>query len=311
MPSPAHLTAALLVLAGASAGAETLTLRDGETFDGGYAGTRDLAILGGVSIDVYNPEANYDGLTVTMADADPVDMSALLRFNVTAVPTDATVTSAALVLEVTNDTPDSYFVYEAQRRWLAGEATWKLARAGVPWATPGAHDETTDRGTSVLATLTGAIGSRTFPLNAAGVAVVQKWVNDPALNLGLVIQNYAAATGDAIAFASNQASTPRLPADAARRLQRVDHRRVPQRRLAERRLRGQLRHHHRQRPPPRWERQWLRPQRRPEPSLHRADRVRRERGAHRLDGHRGQLEGARARPHVVHILGLRPVTALG
>ncbi len=45
----------------------------------------------------------------------------------------------------------------------------------------------------------------TITLNAAGIAVVQKWVNNPATNFGFTIQNYA--NSDAFVFDSREAST--------------------------------------------------------------------------------------------------------
>jgi hypothetical protein len=50
-------------------------------------------------------------------------------------------------------------------------------------------------------------------LNAAGLSLVQSWINDPASNFGIIIQNYSAAP-DSIEFASreatNKAARPKL-----------------------------------------------------------------------------------------------------
>jgi hypothetical protein len=56
-------------------------------------------------------------------------------------------------------------------------------------------------------------GRRTFSLNAAGIALVQAWVNSPATNRGIVVQDYTSAT-DGLDFSSRETGTranrPRL-----------------------------------------------------------------------------------------------------
>ena len=72
------------------------------------------------------------------------------------------------------------------------------------WSVAGAQ-AALDRGTTVLGTLTAsAKGKLTITLNAAGIAVVQKWVNNPAVNFGFAIQNYNNA--NAVVFDSREAT---------------------------------------------------------------------------------------------------------
>jgi hypothetical protein len=101
----------------------------------------------------------------------------------------------ALSFDVTNGTVDSYEIYEAKRPWDENQATWNAASAGQNWQTPGAQGAN-DRGSTVLGVLTGGAGAKTFNLNAAGMAVVQKWIDNPATNFGFVIQDYSASSDD-------------------------------------------------------------------------------------------------------------------
>jgi hypothetical protein len=71
-----------------------------------------------------------------------------------------------------------------------------------------------DASTTVLGAVTAtASGLATVDLNAAGVQVVQAWVNDPAANFGLLLADYTAAT-DLVVFTSREgnvaANRPRL-----------------------------------------------------------------------------------------------------
>ena len=76
-----------------------------------------------------------------------------------------------------------------EQSWEESEATWKLARNGVPWQQGGARGEQDAAPSRVLATIAPSLnGWSTFPLNDAGVALVQQWVLAPVTNHGLGIQ---------------------------------------------------------------------------------------------------------------------------
>ena len=51
-----------------------------------------------------------------------------------------------------------------------------------------------------------ATGIRNVVLNAAGLAVVQGWVNNPATNFGFILQDYANTTDDDLVFSSKEAT---------------------------------------------------------------------------------------------------------
>ena len=69
------------------------------------------------------------------------------------------------------------------------------------------HKVHSDRGSTVLGTVTAtATGIRNIVLNAAGLAVVQGWINNPATNFGFVIQDYDNANKDDLVFSSREAT---------------------------------------------------------------------------------------------------------
>ncbi|MEX0611317.1 MAG: DNRLRE domain-containing protein, partial [Pirellulales bacterium] len=83
-----------------------------------YAGTRDTKIVGG------KPTTNYGTVTAFDVDGSP-DIAALLKWDVSAIPTDSIVVSAAIELNVTNATKHNYEVYALQRAWDELSATWQ------------------------------------------------------------------------------------------------------------------------------------------------------------------------------------------
>ncbi|HEX2869635.1 MAG TPA: DNRLRE domain-containing protein [Polyangiaceae bacterium] len=163
-----------------------------------YAGSTDATIRQA------SATSNSGSTTKLEADGDDgsgVDLSALLRWTLTGVPTDATVTAASITLQVTNSSSNTYNLYAVSRSWNEAQVTWNNAATGSAWATPGALGAS-DRG-AVVGSVTGSTGSRTITLNAAGIAMVQGWVS--GANNGVIIAS--ASNTDGIDFASSEAST--------------------------------------------------------------------------------------------------------
>jgi hypothetical protein len=138
-------------------------------------------------------------------DGSP-DYTSLISWDIRSIPPTAVVESAQIQLQITDKSTHSYPLYAVRRAWEEQQATWRLARQGVSWATAGAQNAA-DRDSTPIGTLTAPrTGPATITLNSAGVSLVQSWIENPALNFGIIIQNYTSAT-DGIDFASRESST--------------------------------------------------------------------------------------------------------
>lgn len=180
--------------------AVTVSFRNGSLPTSSYAGTDDATIRQA------SPSTNYGSVTSCEADGDDgngVDKSCLLRWTLSGIPAGSTVQSASITLRVTGSSANTYTFYSALKPWVETQATWQNAATSLPWSTPGALG-TTDRG-AAIGTLTGSTGSRTVTFNAAGITLVQSWVNDAATNRGIVLAN--ASNTDGLDLASSETST--------------------------------------------------------------------------------------------------------
>lgn len=164
----------------------------------GYDGTSDASIreASANANDGSSSSCEADGV-----DASGKDRSCLVRWDVSSIPTGSTITSASLTFRVTNATTNTYSIYGTKRGWQEASVSWNQAASGSPWQTPGATGSD-DRG-EVVGSLTGS-GSRTVALNAAGVALVQSWVNG-GTNAGLILAS--SSNSDGIAVASSEHAT--------------------------------------------------------------------------------------------------------
>lgn len=153
-----------------------------------YAGTRDTYISS------KSTNTNYGDFTEIWIDGSP-DYATLLKWDISAIPVGSIVNSATIELYVTNTSSGTYEVYTLQRAWDELSATWQQYAAGQNWATAGATNNS-DRSPTVLGSVSpSSMGTYVITLNAAGVAAVQAWINDPSANHGLLIQDYGISSG--------------------------------------------------------------------------------------------------------------------
>jgi hypothetical protein len=176
------------------------SFQDGVSPTVSYVGTRDTYI------DVDNPDMNYGGDSVmTLAsDGDP-DQAAILRWDISSISAGSTVQAASITLGVTNPSRDTYELYEMKRDWVETEATWSDYSTGNPWQHPGAR-AASDRGEDVLGAISASsTGLYVINLNGGGVGLIQRWVDDPSTNHGVIIADYG--EGDGVQFDSRHTST--------------------------------------------------------------------------------------------------------
>ncbi len=156
---------------------DTVTLQDGF---GQYEGTRDTFI------SQWDPDANQGGASTIQVRSNEV-LSALLRFDLEALPDHARIKRATLSLfavDRTNPQGISMWVYTLQRPWEERQATWRLARDGEPWTKPGASGPG-DRSAFPFAS---AVASRLEDWTSIDVtSAVQAWIEDPEANDGLIL----------------------------------------------------------------------------------------------------------------------------
>lgn len=160
--------------------ASTIVLQEGAA---GYAGTTD------VYIDNWNPDTNYGGsdwLMVTAAES----RSGLIRFDLLGyIPPGATIHHATLELyasERSRELTERIGVYFVRRHWTEGEGTWNQATAGHYWGSPGCNDLVTDRDpvASDIVSVFAVEQWYSFDITA----MVRQWMNEPALNYGLLLK---------------------------------------------------------------------------------------------------------------------------
>jgi len=175
-----------ITYSGTLAPCSALSFQDGVSPIASYAGTRDT------TIDVDNPDTNYgDSSTTTLTvDGNP-DRAAILQWDISSIPPGNTIQAASITLSVTNPSADTYELYEMKRDWVEIGATWNNYSSGNTWQQSGAQG-TNDRGADVLGTISASsTGLYVINLNNDGITLVQRWVNDPSTNHGMIITDYS------------------------------------------------------------------------------------------------------------------------
>jgi PKD repeat protein len=182
----------------------TDSFQDGLGGDPVYDGTSDAYIR------EYSADTMHGLETTLQVDgSEPsgsaTDMSILLAWDISSIPSDATVQSVNIELEVTNQSSGSYTCFALLADWDQSQVTWNQATSGVPWSTPGASSGT-DRGDlPVCAVFASSTGSLSVNMNSDGMALVQDWINDPASNHGIIITD--PNTSDGADFHSSESSS--------------------------------------------------------------------------------------------------------
>lgn len=184
----------------------TASFQDGIAPSAGYQGTRDTSLRQAAPALNLGTSANtVDGDTPTDTGQDDF---ALLRWDLSSLPSGSVVKKASLTVHVTNATVSAYQGYELLRSWNELEASWLKASTSSAWEVAGALGGS-DRGTAVLLTIANSntlSSFVTYAFTSAGLASVQKWVQSPSSNHGIVIGN--TISGDGFAFASREAVDP-------------------------------------------------------------------------------------------------------
>ena len=174
---------------------ETYLFQDDVFPDASYSGTTDTCI---------ESASVHGGDTPLIVDGDP-DSSAILEWDVSAIPTGSTILRAWITVNVQNTSADTYAVYEMKRDWVEDEASWIDYADGGSWQTAGASGAD-DRGATDLGLVSARYDeSYIMSLNGEGIALVQSWIDSPAFNRGVIITDYAKS--DSVRFDSRESVT--------------------------------------------------------------------------------------------------------
>ncbi|MGQ9567272.1 MAG: DNRLRE domain-containing protein [Anaerolineae bacterium] len=156
----------------------TLVLQQGVA---GYTGTNDTFLSS------WNPTRNYAGADYLGVRSLGV-MGALVRFDVSQVPADATVVSATLSVYVRYRSNGNWMwleAYDVYRDWVDAQATWYQARTGVNWGQPGCGDTSTDRAGTPTDRAYMQADKTWYTLDIT--PLVQRWVQNAATNRGVFL----------------------------------------------------------------------------------------------------------------------------
>ncbi|HKJ16673.1 MAG TPA: DNRLRE domain-containing protein, partial [Xanthomonadales bacterium] len=168
-----------------AAGTSTVAFQDGVHPDSGYSGTQDGYIREASAATAHGSE-----LTLQMDGSEPsgsvTDMSIVIRWDTSSIPSYATVEDASMVFEVTNpSTSGPYECYALLKDWNQSEVSWNEASNGVNWTGAGAT-AASDRGSEVVCAVDAAsTGSLTVDFNSDGLALIQSWIASPSSNYGI------------------------------------------------------------------------------------------------------------------------------
>jgi hypothetical protein len=122
---------------------------------------------------------------VCWVDGSP-EMSCLLRWDVSAIPTNATVTYADVAVSVVDGSLANYYAKRVIRPWSEAGASWLNAKISTVWETPGAK-AASDRAPATVFSFSGHEGLQSTSFTSSGLAAVQAWVTSAADNQGVII----------------------------------------------------------------------------------------------------------------------------
>lgn len=149
-----------------------------------------------------SPTTNFGSLTTLQIRTGKV---AMVRFDLSAIPSGATVTAAKLLLTCagSGSALDTQ-IHRMLQPWTEAGATWNTYNGAQNWATPGAADDTIDYYSTVLATFTWTVANDQIEITIP-TPIVQAWVDGGFDNNGFRL---TPTSGLEIRFHSSEAGTP-------------------------------------------------------------------------------------------------------
>ncbi len=182
-----------------SGGATTVSLREGQN---SYSGMVDTYL------DSAAVTTNQGTNVIVAIDGSPA-LTGLMKWDLSSIPSSATVSDVKLVYNVTNITANTYNIYRSLRAWTEGGATWNTYDGTNSWGTVGGLNATSDYNSTSLGTVgVNSLGLATTTLNASGITLVQGWVDGSITNNGFTL--HQSASTDSVQFDSSEGLTTAL-----------------------------------------------------------------------------------------------------
>ncbi len=155
-------------------------------------------------IKAEDPTTNYGYDAYLETDGSPQEAT-LLGWDVSAMQPGTVVQSASITMYVTNRSDEEYGLFQLLQDWREDEATWEQYSDFGSWQSAGIMGSADAESQSVADFTPESLGSITVDLNAAGVAMIQSWIDNPSTNRGMLVQGYDARNG--AAFSSRETGT--------------------------------------------------------------------------------------------------------
>jgi hypothetical protein len=180
-----------------------------------YTGAEDVFIAEGAATTNQNSVTTIrvDGTTCTTGS---LICRGILQFDISSIPTNCSVASASLEINVTSDSVDRFGVYAIRRNWGETTVTWNTYDGSNNWTTAGIDDTTNDRYPTDLmnGNSDGGFGSagttpylKTHDFDSDGIALIQDWIDGDVANNGIVIMENDAGDTDAYNFTDKTNAT--------------------------------------------------------------------------------------------------------
>lgn len=145
---------------------------------------------------IISPSSGFGSTSpIKSGEAGAVNFIGLLQFDLTGIPSNATITQAVVYLASAEAASGfDHTFHRLVREWGETTCTWLAARTGVNWGTAGAKNTTTDYNSTSLGTMTHPASGVFDSLDVT--ATVQNWVDGTNSNYGFRISSATATQDD-------------------------------------------------------------------------------------------------------------------
>jgi hypothetical protein len=165
--------------------------------------TVQLSSSGDTLLDSFFPTTNNGTLTFWSANLNT--LVSLIKFDVSSIPADATVTSSKIIVTCrTGTASDTVQLHRVLLPWTEGGATWNTYDGTNSWGTAGAGSTESDYNDTLLGTLTWTAVDDQIEAGL-DITVIQSWINGLYSNYGFRI---SPVTGNTLTFHSEESATP-------------------------------------------------------------------------------------------------------